>query len=72
MSDRRPVELIELWIFVNGHWQPFENFDPSLPQFKRSRAPANYAFFEARRQGVRLMKAHPRIKGYYVRRDRGR
>ena len=69
MSESRPVELIGLWILVEGRWQPFENFDPSSPQFKRAHAPADYAFFEASRQGKRLVRDNRSIMGYRVRRE---
>lgn len=79
MTAPKPTEIIELWICRNGRWEAFENFDPSPPQFARSAAPADYAYFEARRQGVRLMKAGLGIQAYRVRwaghsneRERGR
>ena len=68
MTTPKPTEIIELWICRNGCWEAFENFDPSSPQFARSAAPAEYAFFEARRQGVRLVKAERGIQAYRVRR----
>jgi hypothetical protein len=60
--------LIELWVKSGGRWRHVETFDPSSPQFTRSAAPADYACFEARRQGVQMMKADARVDAYDIRR----
>lgn len=65
----RPNQLIELWIRASGSWRRIETFDPASPQFTRSAAPADYAWFEARRQGALMMKADARIDAYEVRRE---
>ena len=65
----QPAQLIELWIRANGSWRRIETFDPASPQFTRSAAPADYAWFEARRQGALMMKADARIDAYEVRRE---
>jgi hypothetical protein len=65
----RPAPLVELWIRANGRWRRVETFDPSAPQFTRSAAPADYACFEARRQGALMMKTDARIDAYDVRRN---
>lgn len=65
----RPAPLVELWIRAEGHWRHVETFDPASPQFTRSAAPADYACFEARRQGAQMMKADARIDAYDIRRN---
>ena len=65
----RPAQLIELWVRAHGQWRRIETFDPASPQFTRSAAPADYAWFEARRQGALMMKADARIDAYEVRRE---
>jgi hypothetical protein len=59
--------LIELWVRVKRRWRYFESFDPSAPQFSRSAAPADYAWFEAKRRGVQIVRQEPRVEAYEVR-----
>jgi hypothetical protein len=64
----QPISLIELWVRVKRRWQHFESFDPASPQFARSPAPADYAWFEAKRRGAQMQRLEPRIEAYEVRR----
>lgn len=65
----RTASLIALWIRSNGNWRHIETFDPTSPQFARSAAPTEYAWFEARRQAAMMMKADARIDACDVRRE---